>query len=186
MNFQLQKSNQLTRKDKSNEQHIDKEIASLCKKINSRQEYYTTSSCSGRISLIKALEEKSKNVFLFKTHSKINFSQLKKHLGNAGKKYSGLIYFKQEPCILHVACLDSGSGLKLLEKARIAGWKRSGMIAKGKRIILELMSTEKLELPIANSKKILVSDEYLKILAKEANKKLEKVREKIQKFENLV
>ena len=51
--------------------------------------------------------------------------------------------------------------------------------------MLELMSTEKMELPIAD-KKILVSDEFLKLLVREVNKKLSRVREKIKRFESLL
>jgi len=186
MNFQEQKSKQFLRTDKSGEGAWDREIASLCKKINEKKEYYTTSSCAGRIVLLKGLEEKSKNVFLFKTHNKINFDQLKKELEKVGKEYKGLIYFKQEPCILHIACSNLDSAYNLLDKARFAGWKRSGLIAKGKRIILELMSTEKLELPIIEKGKLLVPEIYLKLLVKEANKKLEKTRKKIKRFEKLI
>jgi len=184
--FQLQKSFQLKRKDKSHEQKIDSKIKKLCSKINSKEEYYTTSSCSGRITLIKALKEKSKNVFLFKTHTKISFFELKKELQKAIKEYPNMIYFKQESCILHVVCKDFTSAEKLLIKARIAGWKRSGIIASKKRIVLELMSTERLELPIANKKKILVNDDFLKLLAKEANQRLNRVEKKIKKFEGLI
>lgn len=185
MDFLEQKGKQLARKDKSNEQKWDAGITGLCNKINSRKEYYTTSSCAGRIVLIKSLKEKARDVFLFKTHEKISFLELKKELENAKKKYKGLVYFKQESCILHVACSDAEAGKILLFKARFAGWKRSGMIS-GKRIILELMSTEKLELPVIDKGKILVEDVYLKLIAKEANRKLEKVREKIRKLESLI
>ena len=178
-NFQKQKSKQLARKDKSNEGRWDKAIIPLCNKINRKPEYYTTSSCAGRITLVKALDEKARGVFLFKSHNKINFSQLKKELSEAVKKYDGLIYLKQEPCILHVACKDFKAGEDLLKKAREAGWKRSGIISTRKRVMLELMSTEKMELPIAD-KKILVSDEFLKLLVREVNKKLSRVREKIK------
>ncbi len=185
MNFEQQKSKQLARKDKSNEGRWDKAIISLCNKINEKREYYTTSSCSGRISLVKSLKEKARGVFLFKTHDKISFKQLKKELSKVAKKYDGLIYLKQEPCILHVACKDFKAGEDLLKKAREAGWKRSGMISTGNRIMLELMSTEKMEMPIAK-RKILVSDEFLKLLVREVNKKLGRVREKIKKFESLL
>lgn len=186
MNFQESKKKQLARKDKSGKGSWDNGINSLCKKINEKKEHYTTSSCSGRIVLVKGLDEKAENVFLFKSHEKISFSQLRKELEKVGKRYKGLIYFKQEPCILHVACVDLNSGLKLLEKARIAGWKKSGLISKGKRIILELMSTEKLEMPIMDKGKLLVDNNYLKLIVREANKKLNRVRGKIKKFWSLV
>ncbi|MCX6748397.1 MAG: hypothetical protein NT076_02230 [Candidatus Pacearchaeota archaeon] len=168
----------------SNEQRWDQAIESLCEKINLKKEYYTTSSCAGRIVLIKALKEKAEDVFLFKTHEKISFSQLKKAL--ASVKYKGLIYFKQETCILHVACKDLEGAVELLNKAKFAGWKRSGIIASGKRTICELMSTEKLELPITNDCKLLVDEDYLKLLVKEANSRLERVWEKIEKLDELI
>jgi len=184
MNFLNNKKNVLERKDKSNEGSWDKKIDGLCRKINARKEYYTTSSCSGRINLVKGFPEKAEDVFLFKSHEKISFLQLKKELEKAGK-YKGLIYFKQEPCILHVACLDLESAKKLLNKARDVGWMRSGLISD-KKIILELISTEKLELPIINNGKLLVDENYLKLLVKEANKKLTRTWEKVKKLEKLV
>ena len=184
-NFQQQKQRQPRRKDKSNEGKWDNAIVSLCKKINRKKEYYTTSSCAGRISLVKGLGEKAENVFLFKTHNKISFKKLKGELEKAGK-YKGLIYFKQEPCILHVACLNLEYARKLLIRARIAGWKRSGIISVGKRVMLELISTEKMELPVADNGKLLTDNDYLNLLTREANKKLKKTREKIKNFENNV
>jgi tRNA wybutosine-synthesizing protein 3 len=184
MNFLNNKRNVLGKKDKSNEQGIDKRINKLCKKINDKKEYYTTSSCAGRINLVKGLQDKAEDVFLFKSHEKINFLRLKKELIKAGK-YKGLIYFKQEPCILHVACLDLESAKKLLNKARDVGWMRSGLISD-KKIILELISTEKLELPIMNNGKLLVNENYLKLLAKESNKRLKRTWEKVKKLENLL
>jgi tRNA wybutosine-synthesizing protein 3 len=183
MNFLNNKRNVLNRKDKSNEGSWDKKINGLCRKINASKEYYTTSSCSGRINLVKGLPEKAEDVFLFKSHEKINFKQFNRELKKI--KYKGLIYFKQEPCILHVACLDLESAKKLLNKARDAGWMRSGLISD-KKIILELISTEKLELPIINNGKLLVDENYLKLLVKEANKKLTRTWEKLKKLEKFI
>lgn len=184
--FQNQKKKQLKRKDRSNEGKWDEEILELCEKINSKEEYYTTSSCSGRIVLNKGEERKSEDAFLFKTHKQISFSELKKALEESIKKYSGLIYFKEEPGILHVACSDLENAKKLLILTGKAGWKRSGIIGINERVILEIMSTEKLEMPIADNGKILVDDSYLRLLIKEANKKLDIARQKIEKLEKLI
>jgi len=179
MEFKQKKSFQLRKKDLSNIGTWDEKIINLCEKLNKSQEYYTTSSCSGRIVLIKKADKKQKNLFLFRTHDKISLKQLEKELKKI--KYKGLIYFKQEPCILHVACKTQNKALELLKKARLAGWKRSGMISK-KRNILELMSTEHLEFPIINKTKLLVSEHYLKLIIKEANEKLRKTWQKIEKL----
>lgn len=183
-NFQEQKIRQLARKDKSDEGKLDKSISSLCNKINKNPEYYTTSSCSGRIILIKSKETKQPDLFIFKSHNKIILANLKKVLNNI--KTSSLIYFKQEPCILHVAARNMETAQILLDKAKFAGFKRSGIIASRKRIILELMSTEHLEFPIVINKKILADNNFLKIITKEANKKLKRTWKKIKNLENLL
>lgn len=183
MNFKHSKKNTLEKQDKSNKQSLDEKIKQLCIKINKKPEYYTTSSCAGRITLIIAKEKKSPGLFLFRTHNKTTFKELKKQLEKIKNKQ--LIYFKQEPCILHVACSTLQAAQKLYDKAKLAGWKKSGIMASNNRIILELQSTEKIEMPIFY-KKILVNDNFLKLLVREANSKLTKAHKKIKKLENLV
>ncbi|MBI2630014.1 hypothetical protein HYW76_02850 [Candidatus Pacearchaeota archaeon] len=184
MNFFEQKKNQLNRKDMSDEGKWDRDIENLCNKINLLYDYYTTSSCSGRIVLVKGIVEKADDVFLFKSHNKISFKQLKIKLEEIKKEYDKIVYFKQEPCILHVACQNVDKAKEFLQKATKAGWKRIGMLAGKKRVICELFSTEKLELPIIDEKKILVDDNYLKLLVREANSRLGRTRARIVRLEN--
>jgi tRNA wybutosine-synthesizing protein 3 len=184
--FEKANKKQLLKKDKSDKQSWDKAITSLCEKINNKKQYYTTSSCAGRIILIKAAETKKPGLFLFRTHEKISLNQIKKHLENIIKKYKGLVYFKQEACGLHVACLSLEAAQKLIDKAKFTGWKRSGIMATRKRTMCEMMSTENLSLPITNKGNILVNEKFLKILAQEANKKLQRTKEKIKKLEKLI
>ena len=184
MNFQQRKHNQLKKQDKSSKHSIDDKIALLCKKINSKQEYYTTSSCAGRILLIYAEEQKKPNLFLFVSHDKITFKQLKSELEKTAKKTKKLIYFKQESCIMHVACKTLKDAQVLLNKAKLAGWKKTGIIASKNRIVAELVSTEKIEMPIINKGKILISDDFLKLLVSEANSKLERTWKKIKNLGN--
>lgn len=182
MSFSEDKSKQLARKDKSDKGSWDEKISSLCKKINSRNEYYTTSSCAGRIILIKSSEKKQENLFLFRTHSKINFNQLRKELS----KLKGDVDFQQSSCILHVACSSIENAQRLVDKAKFAGWKRSGIMSTRNRIICELMSTEHLELPIMRKAQVFISDKSLKIIVSEANKKMERTWQKIRKLEILL
>jgi len=186
MTFEQDKEKQLARKDPSDEGKWDDAIASACKKLNENKNHYTTSSCSGRIVLIKALEEKAEGVFLFKTHNKISFKQLKKELERIKKDYKKRVDFKQETCIVVSACRSLEDAQNLVDKFKEAGWKRTGIIASRKRIIVEAMSTEHLALPIIDRGKILVDDVYLKILVRDANLKLDRVREKILRFEKTI
>ena len=48
-NFDSTKKDILNKKDKSNIGFIDGKISKLCNLINSKEDYFTTSSCSGRI-----------------------------------------------------------------------------------------------------------------------------------------
>jgi tRNA(Phe) wybutosine-synthesizing methylase Tyw3 len=96
------------------------------------------------------------------------------------------IKFKFEPCILHVACKTLEDAETFLEKGKLAGWKKSGSIGLKNGITLELNSTEKLEFPIIQNKKILVNDDFLKIVVDEANKKLEKSWGKIKELERMI
>lgn len=181
MKFEDMKKKQLSKIDKSSIGKWDIKIKILCDKLNKRKEYYTTSSCGGRVVLIKSLDEKAENVFLFRTHEKIKFDELKKALKDID--YNGLIEFQQTTCILHVACKTLDDAQKLVNKAKLAGWKHSGIMATGKRIIVELHSTEKMSFPIISGRKILVDDNFLKLIVKQANNKLERTWDKIERLE---
>lgn len=229
--FQQRKKNTLSKEDKSFIGKWDEKIAPLCKKINSFENYYTTSSCSGRILLMIDAEKKGKDLFIFVSHKKISFKQLKEELENLvcskaahnigsesafgqdsslGKKVKVItnlkikktigggekevittaslsepnlkIKFKLEPCILHIACETLEDAEKIYEMGKNAGWKKSGIISLKNNFIVELNGTEKLEFPIIQKNKILVDDEFLNIVADEANKKLEKSWMRIKKL----
>lgn len=187
MDFENRKKRQLSMKDNSSIGELDEKISRLCGKLNKMKEYYTTSSCSGRIVLIKQAEKKQEGLFLFRTHSKIKFKQIKQELNKVIRDNKrDLIYFRQEPCILHAACASLSSAQKLLDSAKLAGWKNSGIMASMNRIVLEMRSTEFIQMPIIFKGEILVDDNFLKILVKEANRKLERTFGKIQKLESLI
>ena len=130
--FAQDKKKQIERTDPSNEGKLDDAIKHVCEKLNYLSNYYTTSSCSGRIVLIKNLKEKAENVFLFKTHEKISFKQLKKELERISEKYKDEVYFKQETCIIVSACKSLEDAQNLIDKFKLAGWKRTGIMASRK------------------------------------------------------
>jgi len=183
MNFTHEKQQFLKKPDKSSVHGIDKDILKLVKKINEKSEYYTTSSCSGRIILMKETGKKQENVFLFKSHEKITVERLKKALDSA-LNYKGMIYLKIEPCIMHIACQNFESAIKLTNIARNSGWKKSGIISR--KNIVEMLSTENLAAPIADRGKIIADSNYLKTLLDECNKKLSLTRKKIKNLEKSI
>ena len=195
--FLQQKKEILSKKDKSSKRSWDEKIVKLCKKINSLENYFTTSSCSGRIVLMIEQDKKANNLFLKVYHELICLEKLKKDLEEVNtlracpetfsqKMFTKGIKFKMEPCILHVACKNLEYAQELLDKAKLSGWKRSGIISSKKRFVIELNSTEKLEFPIIKDDKILVGDVFLKLIVKEADKKLKRTWGKIERLEKLI
>lgn len=190
--FLRRKKSVLSKMDKSSIGKWDKKIIPLCDKINSSENYFTTSSCSGRIVLMIAQEKKSHNLFLVISHNLISFNWLKNNL-NKIIKNKKLIKLKCEPPILHVVCRDLESASSLLEKAKSSGLKHSGIhylgpkgvSSGGKNPILEINGDDRLEFPVIYKNKILIDDNFLKLIAKESNKKLKKSWKMIEKLENL-
>ncbi|MBD3204504.1 hypothetical protein GF327_09515, partial [Candidatus Woesearchaeota archaeon] len=74
----------------------------------------------------------------------------------------------------------------LLDCANQAGFRRAGIITISRRIIIEIFSTERIDVPVSENKELLVSSDYLKFLVKEANKKLLISRKKIKKLFSLI
>jgi len=188
MNFEKEKNDFLTKKDKSRKGYIDNKIKKLVNKINSLNDFYTTSSCSGRVLIITTPKSNKKNEvhYLFCSHKKIQFYNIKKII-NSKILSKNDVWFKVQPVIIHIACNNINNANKLLNVARDTGFRRSGIISIGKnKIIMELISTEKIETIISKNGKLLIDKDYFKVLIKEGNKKLEKTWKKIDKLNNKI
>jgi tRNA wybutosine-synthesizing protein 3 len=179
--FLQRKHDILSKIDKSLIGEWDGRIVSLCKKINSFSEFYTTSSCSGRIVVMLDKSKKQRGLFLSVYHGELTLDKLLEDLNRIKEK--GMIKFKQEPPILHVHCNTLEDAKRLLRKAQLAGWKKSGIISSGKRFILEMNATEKLEFLIMDKGKILVDENFLKLIVKKSNENLKKGWLKIEKLQ---
>ena len=183
--FSNVKKTKLSKGDKSSKGNWDERIKELCGKINSDKDYLTTSSCSGRILLMIETFEKKSGLFLFVSHEKVGFDKIKKEFIKISEKNKEMIYLKQEPCVLAVSCKTLEKAQELVDKARNAGWKRSGITTTSKNNIVELFSTERMDIPIIKNGKILIDDDSLRIIINEANSKLERTWEKIEKLKKL-
>jgi tRNA wybutosine-synthesizing protein 3 len=183
MNFDKEKKESIGKKDKSRKGSVDDKIKKLVNKINSLEDFYTTSSCSGRILLFTVPKSNKKNEvqYLFCSHKKIQYKEIKKI--KAKKLPKKDVWFKVQPVILHVACKNINNAKKLLNLARDIGFRRSGIISIGKsKIILELISTEKIEAIVSKNGRLVIDENYFKILVKEGNKKLENTWKKIDRL----
>ena len=172
----------LSKLDKSSIGRWDKRIKPLCDKINKLQNFYTTSSCSGRVILMIQQDKKENDLFLKVWHDRISLSELNKALDEF-VKLKKIIKFKLEPPIIHIACRDLKNATEILEKGKYIGFKRSGILTFDKNIIVELNTSERMEFPIVNNGKILVDDKFLRLIVKISEEKMEKWWDKIHRLE---
>ncbi|MEM3374772.1 MAG: tRNA wybutosine-synthesizing 3 family protein [Candidatus Woesearchaeota archaeon] len=172
--------------DKSKKGEIDKEILSTINLINSHPNFYTTSSCAGRIMLVKEGIKKNETNWLFVSHDYVKLSDIKRIIKNFENNLpKESVWFRMEAPILHICAENLDLADKLLKIANNSGFRRSAILSFKKRVIIEIFIPDKINTIFSRNKKILVSDDYLKVLIKEANNKLKKARLKVKKFEYL-
>jgi len=183
MTFDHDKAMTLSRPDRSAIGSMDEAVKPLCDLINGSDNYFTTSSCAGRIAVMSESGDhnKQKAEWLFVSHHPISITTLKSSLFPLPHHE---VWFRQESMILHVMCRTHEDAFTLVGEAREVGLKRSGVISSKNRIVVEVLGTERLELPIAVNGELVVSDEYLELIVDIANKKLKRTREKIKKLKN--
>lgn len=169
--------------DALDKQKVDKQVVPLCKFLSFTKNYFSSSTCSGRIVLLNVdeVESKKKAAFHAKWHRKTGFAELWKALN---KKTQNEIWFKMEPFILHIGTNTIENAQKLLEICRTVGIKRGGIqVLKDGKISFEITGTQHISCPVKKENKIIVDKKYLKFLLAKANKKLAKNYAQLKVFE---
>ncbi|MDP8023722.1 MAG: tRNA-wybutosine modification methyltransferase TYW3 [Nitrososphaeria archaeon] len=164
---------------------VDEPIIPLLELINSCNDFFTTSSCAGRIILIAIPPSWKKNLskIFFKSHYKVKPEDVWTALLNGIQKFESPIYFKQEPFILHVSASTLQNALKILSIAQESGIKHSGIVNISKnRITIEMQSIERVDAIVGREGRTLIDNNYISELVRDANLKLEITREKMQRF----
>ncbi|KAL7213528.1 hypothetical protein ACSBR2_016123 [Camellia fascicularis] len=170
--------------DKSPKGTIDTPIIPLLNTINSHPCFFTTSSCSGRISVLSqppiaaATNNKAKGgTWVFITHSKADPESLLNLLSSTKNPDpthppSNLV-FRFEPLIIAVECKDVLSAQTLVSLAVSSGFRESGITSVNKRVIIAIRCSIRLEVPLGDTENVLVNSEYLRYLVGIANEKME-------------
>ncbi|VDI39976.1 Hypothetical predicted protein, partial [Mytilus galloprovincialis] len=176
--------------DFSRKGSIDVKIIDLSIFINNQKDYFTTSSCSGRIILFDDSVGESDKVtnkqgcqWLFTSHDLVDKSQMMPVL----EDITGDCVFKFEPFVLHVQCRTIDFAQLLLQCAVQSGFRNSGIsLGKKGKYVVGVRSTHSMEVPLSQSGQLLVSTEYVEYLISLANKKMEENFRRIDRFfENL-
>ncbi|XP_059861986.1 tRNA wybutosine-synthesizing protein 3 homolog isoform X2 [Delphinus delphis] len=160
--FRRWKAQCLSKADLSRKGSVDEDVVELVQLLNGREQFFTTSSCAGRIILldrgINGSEVQKQNCcWLLVTHKPC----MKDDVIVALKKANGDAILKFEPLVLHVQC-------RQLQDAQI----------------LAVRSTHGLEVPLTHKGKLMVTEEYINFLIKIANQKMEENKKRIERFYN--
>ena len=120
---------------------------SLLEIINKSKSYYTCSSCAGRIVLLElpGLGDKKNARFLGKWHTTIKSKDI---FDSVVKAKKGFIWLLAQSPIFHIVT-DSSKNADMLVKIAIScGFKNSGLKSFGKKNVVEICSTERMDTPI--------------------------------------
>ncbi|XP_057764888.1 tRNA wybutosine-synthesizing protein 2/3/4 isoform X2 [Salvia miltiorrhiza] len=202
MEFQKRKSAALAAMnsaapDKSPKGTIDAPIIPLLISINSHPSYFTTSSCSGRISILSqptaspssAKKKARGGTWLLLSHEPVHPSSVsallfpsRPPLPDAMEEQS--IVFRFEPLIIAVECVNVEAAQSLVSLAIACGFRESGITSVSKRTIIAIRCSIRMEVPLGSTHKLMVTPEYVEYLVGIANEKMGTNRKRTDHFHN--
>ncbi len=168
---------------------VDEPLIPLLELINSLDDYFSTSSCAGRIVLISVPPSWKKNQsrIFFKSHYEVDLEEVWEALQEGAPKYGHSVYFKQEPFILHISASSVESAIRLLSIAQRSGVKHSGILnISPDRVTIEMQSIERVEALVSRDGRILITKDYLGQLVEDANEKLRRTRSKMERLREVI
>ncbi|XP_020949262.1 tRNA wybutosine-synthesizing protein 3 homolog isoform X1 [Sus scrofa] len=182
--FKRWKAQCLSKADFSRKGCVDEDVVEIVQLLNGREQFFTTSSCAGRIILLEqgmdSLEVQKQNCcWLLVSHKPC----VKDDVIVALKKANGDAILKFEPLVLHVQCRQLQDAQILHSVAIDSGFRNSGItVGKRGKTMLAVRSTHGLEVPLSHKGKLMVTEEYIDFLLKIANHKMEENKKRIERF----
>lgn len=160
---------------------VDTQILPILTQINSLPGYYTLSSCAGRILLLQIprLGDKQHADFLGCWHQPTTLDEVKTR---DQKATTGVLWILGQSPIIHAGADSLQGAERLIKAANAAGFKNSAIRSLGKRIIVEIASTERLDAPIGNNGILYCTNDYLSLLINLANEILHRSEDKLSRI----
>lgn len=165
------------------ENDVDDIILPVLNRINALEDYYTTSSCAGRIVLLElpCIGDKRNAIFLGKWHRKIDTVEV---LEASKKASKGFLWLLAQSPIIHIGARTPTAADKMLKLAVSAGFKHSGLKSFDKKIVVEVASTERLDAPVGKDGKLFCDNDYLNLLIEICNEIMDRSGLKLSRFED--
>ena len=162
--------------EEGNQHRVDFDIYDFLLAFNrSLDDYYTTSSCSGRIALARAPRlsySKGSGLFKFlvKWHRPVTY-------GEAVNAISGIndgdAWLLVRAPIMHFVARDLSGALRILRIAREAGFKHSGIYSVTRDgVVVEVQGEDRFEVPIIINGKLIIDMDRLRDIIDVANETL--------------
>jgi tRNA wybutosine-synthesizing protein 3 len=177
--------------DKSPEGTLDAPIIPLLNTLNHHPSYFTTSSCSGRVSILAqpkhstTINKKARGgAWLFVSHDPADPDSVLSLLfpTEATQQPESELVLRFEPLIIAVECKDLSSAQSLVSIAISSGFRESGITSAGKRVIVAIRCSIRLEVPLGTTDTVMVSPEFVRYLVGVANEKMEANRKRTEGF----
>ena len=165
---------------------VDEDIITLLEKINALENYFTTSSCSGRISVMEMphFGDKVNSVWLGKWHREVTVEEVLEAIGRHEK---GQLWFLVMSPILHVGSRTLEDAVRLLNLAIGLGFKYSNIKSVShKKLLVEIRSTERMDVPLGANGELWVSGDYIERIVGIANDQLRRFKRKLKRLEEEV
>jgi tRNA wybutosine-synthesizing protein 3 len=161
---------------------VDYGIITILNLINKSEKYYTSSSCFGRIVLLEIpnIGDKQNAKFLGKWHEEIDYDDLIK---SSKKAKNGQLWLLSQSPVIHIISKTPKDADRLLKTAISCGFKHSGMKSFGKKNVIEICSTERLDAPIGKDSEIYCNENHLRLLIDISNEIINKSTLKLKKLE---
>lgn len=169
------------------EKKIDPLMIPISQFVERTTSYFTTSTCSGRITLMDLNEDESKkeNVFYRKWHRRVT----NKEVWSAIEEYSakGNLWLRQDAFVYVIGTNTWDNVEKIIRACQEAGVKRYGVHHFEKdKIMMEIFGTQNMSIPIVVRGKLVVEKTHVNEWVKIANQKWTRNESKRKQFEKVL
>lgn len=162
---------------------MDPLMIDICQFIAQTKNYFTTSTCSGRITLMDVNEkdEKKENAFFRKWHRKVKLEEVWEGINDNSNIEN--LWFKQDAFVFVIGTNKMEKTKPIIQACQEAGVKKYGIhhFEKGK-VLMEIFGSKGMSVPVKERKEILVEKEYVQKLVEIANKKWIQNNETLEKL----
>ena len=153
--------------------YLDPEIDKLLIKLNKLDKIETTSTCTGRITIVEGEmpweRGQGGSRILYKTHDKISYNKIIEKITTE----SCHIWVRVSGAILHIRTPSLECAQYLVKSARQFGFKHSGIISIGDNsIVVELMSGAQYMAPLKINCNEIINRNKLNLIINHLNKTL--------------